>query len=141
MIIPNQYALKFPATNPDRIFSEAPPCPDDVTTSRTCADSVEVNSLTTSGMIAPASVPHVMMMDNFHHNDESPTDGISVAETINVRMTERIDVSQTSEVRGSSKLKLSSLPYFFNAIDSLMKYDAPEATTIITRIIKIQTSN
>jgi len=35
MVIPNQNALKFPATNPERIFSDAPPSREDVTTSRT----------------------------------------------------------------------------------------------------------
>src|SRR3954468_17288033 len=38
MVIPSQYALKFPATNPDRMFSDAPPCRDDDTTSLTWAE-------------------------------------------------------------------------------------------------------
>src|SRR6266542_2215555 len=66
MTMPSQYALKFPATSPDRMPSEAPPSRADVTTSRTGADSVEVKILTSSGMIAPASVPQVMTVESFH---------------------------------------------------------------------------
>jgi hypothetical protein len=29
-------------------------------------DSVEVKTLTSSGMMAPASVPHVMIVESFH---------------------------------------------------------------------------
>src|SRR5215204_335899 len=72
IVRPSQYALKLPATNPDRIFSDAPPSFEDVTTSLTCADLVDVKILTSSGMIAPASVPHVMTDDNCHHNDGLP---------------------------------------------------------------------
>src|SRR6185503_8974314 len=67
MVMPSQYALKLPATKPDRMFRDAPPCRDEVTTSRVCAESTDVNTFTNSGMIAPASVPHVMMEDSFHH--------------------------------------------------------------------------
>src|SRR3954471_3532869 len=72
MVMPSQYALKLPATSPERMFSDAPPWREDVTTSRVCAESTEVNTFTNSGMIAPASVPQVMMLDSFHHIDESP---------------------------------------------------------------------
>jgi len=54
-------------------------------------------------MIAPASVPQVMMMPSFHHSVPSPRSGISIQETTKVRPTEMIDVSQTSEVSGASK--------------------------------------
>jgi hypothetical protein len=57
---------------PDSTFSDAPPSRDAVTTSRTWADSVDVKTLTTSGMIAPARVPHVMIVDSFHHSVGSP---------------------------------------------------------------------
>ena len=52
--------------------SDAPPSRAEVTTSRTWADSVEVKTLTSSGMIAPASVPHVMTVESFHHSEPSP---------------------------------------------------------------------
>jgi hypothetical protein len=55
------------------MFSDAPPSRDEVTTSRTCADSVEVKTFTSSGMIAPASVPQVMIVDSFHHSVPSPS--------------------------------------------------------------------
>jgi hypothetical protein len=72
IVMPSQYALKLPATKPDRMFREAPPSLDDVTTSLTCADSVDVKTLTSSGMIAPASVPQVMTVESFHQSESSP---------------------------------------------------------------------
>ena len=63
------------------MFSDAPPSRDDDTTSRTWADSVDVNTLTSSGMMAPASVPQVMTVDSFHHSVPSPSSGISRYET------------------------------------------------------------
>src|SRR3954471_3953970 len=71
--IPSQYALKFPATSPDRMLSDAPPSCDDVTTSLTCAELTEVKTFTSSGMIAPASVPQVMTVESFHHREPSPS--------------------------------------------------------------------
>src|SRR5579859_5767086 len=81
MLRPSQYALKLPATKPERMFSDAPPSRDDVTTSRTWLDSTEVNTLTNSGMIAPASVPQLMIVDSFHQIDPSPRSGRSTYET------------------------------------------------------------
>ena len=81
MLRPSQYALKLPATNPDRMFSDAPPSCDEVTTSFTWPDSVDVKTLTSSGMIAPASVPQVMTVDSFHQSVPSPSSGISRYET------------------------------------------------------------
>ena len=64
------------------MFSDAPPSRDDVTTSRTCADSVDVKTLTSSGMIAPASVPQVMIVESFHQSVGSPpSSGISRYDT------------------------------------------------------------
>ena len=54
------------------MLSDAPPSRERVTTSRTCRDSVEVKTLTSSGMIAPASVPQVITVESFHHRSESP---------------------------------------------------------------------
>src|SRR5688572_3964484 len=103
MLRPSQYALKLPATNPDRMLSDAPPSRDEVTTSLTCVDSVEVKTLTSSGMMAPASVPHVITVDSFHHRDPSPRSGTRMYETAYVMTTEITDVSHTSEVSGASK--------------------------------------
>src|SRR2546423_6858538 len=95
---PSQYALKFPATNPDRMFSEAPPSREDVTISLTCAELTEVNTFTSSGMIAPASVPQVMTAESFHQSEPSPSSGNSRRETRNVSATETSEVSHTSDV-------------------------------------------
>src|SRR5579863_8072322 len=103
MAKPSQNALKFPATKPDRMVSAAPPSCDEVTTSRTWADSVEVNTFTSSGISAPASVPHVMTVDSFHHKDVSPPNsGIMKEDTMYVRAIETSDVSQTRNVSGAS---------------------------------------
>src|ERR671912_1733927 len=72
MLRPIQYALKLPATNPDRMLSDGPPSREEVTTSFTWLDSTDVKTLTSSGMIAPASVPQVMIDDSFHHSVPSP---------------------------------------------------------------------
>src|ERR1043165_3206688 len=96
IVIPSQYALKLPATRPDRMFSDGPPSREDVTTSLVCRDSVDVNTLTNSGMIAPASVPHVITAESFHQSVESPPrSGTIIFDTMNVSTTERIEVSQT----------------------------------------------
>src|SRR3954470_18423835 len=119
IVIPSQNALKLPATRPDRMLSDAPPSRDDVTTSCTCRDSVDVNTFTNSGMIAPARVPHVMTADSFHHNVPSPRSGIMIFETMNVSTTDRIDVSQTRNVNGASKFILSAIAYRPFAIAAL----------------------
>ena len=56
------------------MLSDAPPSRDDGDDFRTCADSVEVKTLTSSGMIAPASVPQVMMVESFHQSVASPAE-------------------------------------------------------------------
>src|ERR1044072_1558865 len=86
---PSQYELKLPATSPDKIFNDAPPSRDEITTSRTCRDSVEVKTFTNSGMMAPARVPQVMIAESFHHSEPSPPrSGIKTLETTNVRTTD-----------------------------------------------------
>ena len=67
MAIPIQYAEKLPATSPERMFSEAPPSRELLTTSLTCLLLVEVNTFTSSGITAPASVPREMIMAIAHH--------------------------------------------------------------------------
>src|SRR5213593_3315774 len=89
---------------PDKMFNEAPPSRDAVTTSRTCRDSVDVKTFTNSGMIAPANVPQVITMDSFHQSEGSPPrSGIIIAETAKVNATDTIDVSHTRVVSGASK--------------------------------------
>src|SRR5262245_58677318 len=109
MVMPIQYELKLPATRPERMLSDGPPSFEDAKTSRTCADSVDVKILTSSGMMAPASVPQLMISDSFHQSVGSPPMfGISSRDTTNVRMTETIEVSQTSDVSGASKFIASA---------------------------------
>src|SRR5215475_6305170 len=119
MLTPRQYAEKFPATRPERMFSDAPPSSDEVTTSRTCRDSTDVNTFTSSGMMAPASVPQEMMVESFHHSEGSPPrSGMISLETMKVRMMETKEVIQTSEVRGASKFMSSELAYLALAMAS-----------------------
>src|SRR5688572_8127724 len=140
--MPIQYAEKLPAVRPERMLSDGPPSLEEVTTSRTCPDSVEVKTLMSSGMMAPAAVPHVMMTESFHQSDVSPPRvGMSCFDTMNVRMTEMTDVRMTSCVSGCSKFILSALPYLPFASASLMKYATADATTITMRMTKIQTSS
>src|SRR5258706_15098917 len=103
MLMPSQYADMLPATNPDRMFSDAPPSRDEITTSFTCADSVEVNAFTSSGMTAPASVPQEMMLASFHHSVPSLAScGMTSYDARYVSAIEITDVSQTSELSGAS---------------------------------------
>ena len=103
IVIPIQNALKFPATNPERMFSDAPPSREEVTISRTCRDRTDVKTFTNSGMMAPASVPQVMTSDSFHHTVTSPPMlGITSLDTTKVNATDTSDVSQTRVVSGPS---------------------------------------
>ncbi len=66
MISPIQKAEKLPATNPDRMFREAPPCFEQLVTSLTCRELVLTKILVNSGINAPATVPQLMMTDSTH---------------------------------------------------------------------------
>src|SRR4051812_507810 len=104
------------------MFSDAPPCSLAVTTSRTCREEVEVKTFTNSGMMAPASVPHVMMEASLHHIVLSPPRfGMSRYDAAYVRTTETIDVSHTRLVSGFSKSMWFAFAYLALAIPSLMK--------------------
>src|SRR5678816_2252045 len=104
MLMPSQYPEKLPATKPERMFNDGPPSLEDVTTSLTWRDAVEVNTLTSSGISAPAIVPHEMMIASFHQSVSLPLSvGIVSFETTNVITTETTEVIQTSDVNGASK--------------------------------------
>src|ERR1700731_3897791 len=93
------------------MLSDAPPSSEDVTTSFTCEELIRVKTLTSSGMIAPASVPQEMIDPSFHQRVESPPRvGIISLDTMNVRMMETIEVIHTSDVSGVSKFMWSELP-------------------------------
>src|SRR5882672_8759396 len=141
MEMPIQNALKLPATRPERMLSEAPPSREEVSTSRTWAEFIEVKTLTSSGMTAPANVPQLMMIESFHHNDGSPARlGISSHEKRKVSAIETIEVIHTSQVSGCSKFIFSAWAYLPRWIAALARYDPPEAMIIMIRMAKIQTS-
>src|SRR5215212_2464395 len=112
------------------MFSDAPPSRDEVTTSRVWRDSTDVKTFTNSGMIAPASVPQVMMAPSFHQSVPSPSVGISRYDATNVIATEMIDVSHTARVSGASKFIFATSWYCALEIATLMKYDRPDAITM-----------
>src|SRR6266436_5822594 len=64
---PIQNADMLPATNPERIFSDAPPCFEQFVTSFTCFELVLANTFVNSGMSAPAIVPQEIIADSTHH--------------------------------------------------------------------------
>ncbi len=70
---PIQKPLKLPAVRPDRILSDAPPSRDDVHHFLHVSGLVEVKTFTSSGIIAPASVPQEMIVESFHHSVPSPS--------------------------------------------------------------------
>src|ERR1041385_3784178 len=110
MTNPSQKPEKLPATRPERMLRDGPPSSDDVTISATWRESTEVKTFTNSGMMAPASVPQEMMAESFHQSVGSPfRSGMISFETTNVRITDTIEVSQTSEVSGASKFISSAL--------------------------------
>ena len=93
-------------------------------------------------MMAPASVPQVMIVPSFHHCDVSPpSSGMMSHEVRYVSPMETNEVIHTSEVSGASKFMLSAFPYFALAMKPLIKYAAALATSIMMRITKIHTSN
>src|SRR3954452_21669417 len=98
MVTPaTQNAEKFPAVSPLSTLSDAPPSLLVVTTSRTWRLWVEVKIFVTSGMIAPASVPQVMIVASFHHSCGLPAmSRITRNDARYVAMIEVIDAIHTS---------------------------------------------
>src|ERR1700752_3488060 len=104
------------------MLRDAPPSFEVTTTSLRCRGSVEVNTLKSSGRIAPASVPQEMMTASFHQRVSLPLKvGIVSFETMKVITTETIEVIQTSDVSGASKFILSTVLYRALAIASFTK--------------------
>src|SRR6476620_1401925 len=101
MTNPIQNAEKLPATKPERMFNEAPPCLEQLVTSRTWRELVLTNTLVNSGINAPATVPQLMMTDNTHQRAgwampepalKSPN---SILLATNVMMIDTMEVIQT----------------------------------------------
>src|SRR5512141_2002060 len=139
MTSPIQKAEKFPAVRPARTFSDAPPSREAVTTSFTWPEEVEVKTFTTSGMIAPASVPQVMIAESFHHIVPSPRLPMRAYETRKVRPSDTKEVSHTRVVSGSSKFIVVACLNLPVAQASFAQYETTDAITITMRIAKIQT--
>src|ERR1700743_1059941 len=78
MTSPIQNAEKLPATNPDRMFSDAPPCLEQLVTSRTCLEFVLTNTFVNSGITAPATVPQLIITDNTHQKSGCATPDASL---------------------------------------------------------------
>ena len=92
------------------MLSEAPPFLENLKIFLTNAESVEVNTFTSSGMRAPAIVPQVMMEASFHHSVPPPRSGMSTNDVRYVRPMERNEVIHTSEVSGDSKFIFFACP-------------------------------
>src|SRR4029079_12866868 len=67
IVRPIQSAETLPAVSPDRMLSDGPPSFDAVTTSQPWPALQQEKTFPSSGIIAPASVPHEMIADSFHH--------------------------------------------------------------------------
>src|SRR5256885_2588648 len=111
MTRPIQKAEKLPATKPDRIFKEAPPCLEELVTSRTCLELVLTKILVNSGMSAPATVPQLMIIESTHQRSACAAPVASLKSprssllAMNVMAMETAEVIQTRCVNGASKSK------------------------------------
>src|SRR4051794_17995070 len=112
---PIQKAEKLPATKPDRIFRDAPPCFEQLVTSRTWRELVLTNTLVNSGITAPATVPQLIITESTHQRSgrglpfasaKSPSNNLLAT---NVTPMDTAEVSHTKWVNGASKSK-SFLP-------------------------------
>src|ERR1043165_5844574 len=98
MIRPIQKAEKLPATRPDRIFSEAPPCLEQLVTSRTCFEVVLTNTLVNSGINAPATVPQEIITESTHHSAGCATPAPSLKSPSNRLLAMKVTMMETAEV-------------------------------------------
>src|SRR5580765_1615120 len=107
MTKPIQKADILPATKPERMLSDAPPCLEQLVTSRTCRELVLTNTFVNSGITAPAIVPQLIITDNTHHRSgwatplirKSPRSTLLAAKVTRIETKE---VSQTRCVSGAS---------------------------------------
>src|SRR5215207_6372064 len=144
MTRPIQNADMLPATKPERMFKDAPPCLEQLVTSRTWRDLVLVNTLVNSGMSAPATVPQEMIIESTHHKaGNAVPSGVLKSPNRNLMATkvtaiETAEVIHTRCVSGASKSKSFSLPNFALLITSLRKYDPSEVRIINARMTNNQ---
>src|SRR5206468_3193830 len=115
MTNPIQNAEKLPATKPDRMLREAPPCLEQLVTSRTWREVVLTNTFVNSGINAPATVPQLIIADSTHQRSVCAAPAASLKSpsktllAMKVMMIETAEVIQTRWVKGASKSK-SFLP-------------------------------
>src|SRR5271157_3137744 len=140
MTKPIQKAEKLPATKPDRMFSEAPPCLEQMVTSLTCCELVLVKTLVNSGITAPAMVPQEMMADRTHQRLGSMPGCLASSSQLAPRVTamETSEVIQTRWVSGSSKSKSFFPVYFTRVMASFKRYEASEVTIMRARMVNSQ---
>src|SRR5215471_3239184 len=118
MTRPIQKADMLPATKPDRMFSEAPPCLEQLVTSRTWREVVLTKTFVNSGIKAPATVPQLMITERTHQRAGWGTPAESLKSprrsllAMKVTAMETAEVIQTRWVRGASKSKSFWPPNF-----------------------------
>src|SRR5260221_400501 len=95
---PIQNAEKLPATKPDKMFSEAPPCLEQLVTSRTWRELVLTNTLVNSGITAPATVPQLMMTESTHQRAGCATPAASLKSPSNNLLAMKVTRMDTAEV-------------------------------------------
>src|SRR5437667_7961398 len=112
---PIQKADILPATKPDRMFRDAPPCLEQLVTSRTWRELVLTNTFVNSGIKAPATVPQLMIIDSTNQRCPCATPAASLKSPSSSLLAKKVmameiaDVIQTRCVNGASKSK-SFLP-------------------------------
>src|SRR5258706_40546 len=95
---PIQNAEKFPATKPERMLSEAPPCLEQLVTSRTCRELVLTKTLVNSGMSAPATVPQLMITDSAHQRAGWATPAASLKSPNSTLLARNVTPIEMAEV-------------------------------------------
>src|SRR5882724_7142438 len=95
---PIQNADMLPATNPERIFSDAPPCFEQFVTSLTCFELVLVNTFVNSGINAPAIVPQEIIADSTHQSAGCACPLASLKSPNNTLLVINVTTIDTAEV-------------------------------------------
>src|SRR6185436_2077955 len=95
---PIQKAEKLPATKPDKMFSDAPPCLEQLVTSRTCLQLVLTNTLVNSGITAPATVPQLIITESTHHRAGCKTPLASVKLPSSILLAIKVTAIDTADV-------------------------------------------
>src|SRR5437899_4547044 len=95
---PIQKADMLPATKPERMFSDAPPCLEQLVTSRTWRELVLTKTFVNSGINAPATVPQLMIADRTHQRLGWVTPTISLKSPRRSLLATKVIRIETAEV-------------------------------------------